>query len=163
MLLTSGHSCADIREMTNTPTHWFKLKGMTCPWNKFYLAFNENYESWVFLALVVIFKWISKAFIGQHCANLYAPNYSGDRTPLRYKEKLTWVAILFIQVLNWSELKSVLAVPRVTWLFLRKCCLSFHLCDILSRLKSLVLELSTIVAFYAGMQNARFSQIKIIL
>ncbi len=59
----------------------------------------------------------------------------------------------------WIDLKSLMAVSIVTWLFLRKCCPSFNLGDLLVHLKSLVHEKSAVFAFYAGAQNARLGQI----
>ncbi len=45
------------------------------------------------------------------------------------------------------------AIPLVAWLFLRKCCPSFNLGDLLNPLKSLVREQSAVFAFYAGAQK----------
>ncbi len=93
------------------------------------------------------------------CADFQALICKLYRKAPRSKLTSSRAAIFFIHVLNRRELKSFRATSQFIWPLIHKYSPSLHLDDLNSPVKSLEGEKSTVLAFYAGAQNAHVGQI----
>ncbi len=105
---------------------------------------NENHLEWSIWSI----EWV-KLLLTQMCqvSGTVLQTRQKKKT-FRNKQKLTWVAIVFIHVMNWRGLKSVRAASNFTWHLLHKYSPSLHLGNLLSPVKSLEGEQSAAWAFY---------------